>query len=364
MAEQGQTGEKTEDATPKRKQDARKKGQAAKSQDLVSAFTLLVAAYLIPWLCQSLGDALRKVIVGMGSQMPEGISSEEVIRFTGSVTAPLAVPVLILFCVLAVTGVGACLGQVGLLWSSQPLKPEFRKINPLEGAKRMFSKRSLFEGIKAILKMAIFGLIAYDAVSGDWPKLVGLAGLPAAQALGVIGALVQTVMVRIAAVWLAIAALDYFFQRMEHDKQLKMTKTELKNEMKEQEGSPEVKMARMQQRRRMAKGSLKSRLAEADVVVTNPTHFAVALSYSRSTMAAPIVVAKGQDYLALKIRELATEQKIPLVENRPLARALYRDCEVGDPIPRDLFTPVAEVLAYVYKTFGKVREKKKAASVR
>jgi flagellar biosynthesis protein FlhB len=185
--------------------------------------------------------------------------------------------------------------------------------------------------------------------------LVGLGRLGAPQAAAVIGGLAHTVLLRVGIVWLVIAAVDYFFQRKEVDKQLMMTKDELKREMKEQEGSPEVKAAQYRRRRQLAKGSLASKLKSADVVVTNPTHFAVAIAYERSKMHAPMVVAKGQDYLALRIREFAKDLEVPVVENPPLARQLYRTCEVGDPVPRDLFGPVAEVLAYVYQTLRRVK---------
>lgn len=355
MAQQGPGGEKTEDATPKRRQDARKKGQAAKSTDLVSSISLLVCAMILPWLAGTSFEMLFTAFRSIQTLIPADLTDQTVIAYIGKIGLPLGGVALVMMIALMTIGIAANLGQVGLLFASEPLKPTFQKINPLEGVKRLFSKRAFFEGAKAIFKMVVFGWIVYAAVSADWNMLIALAGVPPQVAAAEVGDLVQTIMFRIGGVWLALAALDYFFQRKEFENQIKMTKQELKQEMKEQEGAPEVKMARMRQRRKLVQGGLKSRLKTADVVVTNPTHFAVALSYDRSKNHAPIVVAKGQDYLALKIREEAGKMGIPLVENRPLARALYRDCEVGDPVPRDLFAPVAEVLAYVYRTFKRAK---------
>ncbi|MDI9639343.1 EscU/YscU/HrcU family type III secretion system export apparatus switch protein [Geitlerinema splendidum] len=225
----------------------------------------------------------------------------------------------------------------------------------MNGFKRVFSRRGLVEGLKAMAKMAIFGWIAYSIIAKEWASLVGIAWLSPAGAAAVIGGLLHAIFVRIALVWLVIAALDYFFQRKEVDKQIKMTKDELKREMKEQEGSPEIKSAMYQKRRKLLKGGMATKVKEADVIITNPTHFAVAVKYHRNSMHAPQVIAKGQDYLALKIREIAEQVGTPIVENKPLARALYAQCEPGDPIPRDLFMPVAEVLAYVYKSTKRSR---------
>lgn len=356
MAENQQTGEKTEDATPKRKQDSRKKGQVAKSTDLVHAATLLAGSFMLPWLCEAWIKMLIETFRGKGLVGGGELTPETAIKHMVNIGLPSVGLAGILILLLLVVGVAANLGQVGLLWATEPIKPTFQKINPLEGFKRLVSKKALFEGFKAIFKLTVFSWIVYAAVSGAWNELVYLSGMPPAKASAVIGGLIHTIMTRIALVWMVLAALDYFFQFKQHEKQIKMTKQELKQEMKEQEGSPEVKMARMQRRRKLSKGSLKSMVAEADVIITNPTHFAVAIKYERSKMHAPLVVAKGQDYLALKIRALAKELDVPIVENKPLARGLYAQCDVGDYVPREHFGAVAEVLAYVYKTLKKLKK--------
>ncbi len=356
MAENQQTGEKTEDATPRRREDTRKKGQVAKSTDLVQALSLLVCAWMMPGICQAWIEMLIKTFRADFWSEKTQITADSAIEHMAAIGLPGIGLAGALIVTLMLIGVGGTLGQVGLLWTAEPLKPTFSKINPMEGLKRLFGKRAAFEGLKAVFKLCLFSWIVYAAVEGSWEQLVILSGMPPAKSAAVIGSLIQTIMMRVALIWLALAAMDYFFQRKQHEDQIKMTKTELKNEMKEQEGSPEIKMARMQRRRKLSKGSLKSRVKEADVIVTNPTHFAVALKYDRSKMHAPLVVAKGQDYLALKIREIAAESKIPMVENKPLARGLYAACEIGDFVPRQYFGEVAEVLAFVYKTLKKVKK--------
>lgn len=356
MAENQQTGEKTEDATPKRKQDSRKKGQVAKSTDLVNAVGLLASSFFLPVLCESWIKMLIETFRGQGLVGSEQLTPATAIKHMVNIGMPGVGLAGSLILLLMVLGVAVNMGQVGLLWTPEPLKPTFQKINPLEGIKRLVSKKALFEGFKAIFKLTLFSWIVYSAISGSWDQLIYISGMQPIKAAAVVGGLIHTIMIRVSLVWLALAGLDYFFQFKQHEKQIKMTKQELKQEMKEQEGSPEVKMARMQRRRKLSKGSMKSQLREADVIVTNPTHFAVAIKYERSKMHAPLVVAKGQDFLALKIRGLAKELDIPIVENKPLARGLYAQCEVGDYVPREHFGAVAEVLAYVYKTLKKVKK--------
>jgi flagellar biosynthesis protein FlhB len=275
----------------------------------------------------------------------------------GSLLYPGLIAIGPLVLCLMVVGLAVNFAQVGFVLSAEAMKPSWEKVNPFSGFKRLFSARTTFEGVKAVLKLFLFSWIAYAAVMGQWSELANLSYLPPSQAAAKVGAVVHTVLVRIAAVWLVLAVADYIFQRKQLDKQLRMTKDELKREMKEQEGSPEIKAAMFHRRRKLLRGGLAKRMKEADVVVTNPTHFAVALKYKRNEHHAPVVVAKGQDYLALKIREIAGQEDVPIVENPPLARALYKNCEVGDFIPRDMFGAVAEVLAYVYKSVKGARSR-------
>lgn len=349
MAEQP-SGERTEEATPRRKEEARKKGTVARSQDVAGAAGLLVIAGMAPGVAAAWGAAMVGSMTTATLRQPDSLTPATVTGNIANMALPMALSVLPLLAAILVAGLVANFAQVGFVLSGEPMAPKFEKIDPFKGVKRLFSRRALGEGIKATLKLGLFSLIAGLTLWNARDTLGLLSALPTGQAAAVIGHLAQTILVRIALTWVAIAGLDYFFQRKETDKQLKMTKDELRREMKEQEGSPEFKGARMRRARELSKGGLGSRVKSADVIITNPTHYAVAVAYERSKMAAPVVVAKGQDILALRIRELAKENKIPIVENRPLARALHKQCEVGDAVPRELFAPVAEVLAYVYRT--------------
>ena len=354
MAEQP-AGERTEEATPRRRQEARKKGTVAKSADLAGAASLFVCALMLPYVVSTLGEGTFKVLHSSIMEPRREISYDTVMSAFASMLMPAFLAIGPLILCLMVVGLATNFAQVGFVFSGEAMKPTWEKVNPFAGFKRLFSVRTTFEGIKAVFKLFLFTWIAYAVVAGQWGDLAGLSYLPPSQAAAKIGSVMHTILLRVAGVWLALAIIDYIFQRKQVDKQLRMTKDELKREMKEQEGSPEVKAAIFHRRRKLLKGGLATRLKEADVVVTNPTHYAVALKYKRNEMHAPMVVAKGQDYLALKIREIADAVEVPIVENPPLARALYKQCEVGDFIPRDMFAAVAEVLAYVYKSVKSAR---------
>jgi flagellar biosynthetic protein FlhB len=349
MSEQP-AGERTEEPTQKRKTDARNKGTVAKSTELTGAVTLVAASMAIPPVLGKVAESAIGSFYNQVSKAPSDVTEFSIMGFTQGVAGPWITGTITLMCILTTVGVLTNFAQVGFHLSTEPMQPKFEKINPGAGLKRMFSRRALMEGLKATAKMIIFGFIAYSAISADWGKLLGLSQVAPAQAAAAVSQILHGLLVKVSIFWLVIAAIDYVFQKKEVDKQLKMTKQELKQEMKEQEGSPEVKSAQYQKRREMMKGGLAKQLKEADVLITNPTHFAIAIKYQRNSMHAPIVLAKGQDFLALKMREFARDLELPIVENKPLARALYAQCEAGDFVPRDLFGPVAEVLAYVYKT--------------
>ncbi len=354
MAEQ-QSGEKTEQPTPKRRQDARKKGTVARSTDLVGALGLLASTFIVPVAAVTLTEGAFKAFSNGLARIPGTGEMGDVVRFSLQMGAPLVLGLLPIMATMILVGIVANLVQVGLMATPESIAPKAERINPLAGFKRLFSGRSFVEALKAIFKMFLFGWIAWMAIRERWDVLVNLMNLPAGLAAREVGYLAHTILIRIGIAWLVLAVLDYAYQRWEVEKQLRMTRDELRREMREQEGSPEVKMAQMQRRRRLAKGSLASQVKDADVIVTNPTHFAVALKYERSRMHAPMVVAKGQDLIALRIKELARGAKVPVVENKVLARALYKKCEVGSFVPRDLFAPVAEVLAYVFQSVEKAR---------
>lgn len=345
-----QAGERTEKPTPRRKQEARKRGQVARSNDLTGALLLLAAAALLPTFAQFVVATSSEAVAKAGEAAQAGLP-QAMAWWAGRALPGLLAPMLGMAALAALV----VAGQVGLALSGEGLRPKWERVNPLAGFQRLFSRVAAVEGLKACLKFVVLGATTYYLVRDEWPRLAGLGGFGARTLAGETVGAVQSLTVRFALVWLAIGVLDLFFQRRQLEKQLMMTRDELRREMREQEGSPEVRAAQHQRRRKLAKGGMATRLKEADVLLTNPTHFAIAIQYDRSKTPAPVVVAKGADYLALKMREIAADVGLPQVENQALARELYRRCEAGDPVPRDLYLPVAEVLAYVYKTFQRAR---------
>jgi flagellar biosynthetic protein FlhB len=351
----GDGQEKTEEASPRRKQQARKDGQVAKSQDLVSAAVTVVLVGMLPTLVTGIGQGFMSSVRTSLSSISTDASLGSIQRAVGIAVQASAPSLLLILGIAAGVGTVTTLAQTGLIVSMKPLTPDFKKIDPFSGFKRMFSKRSLMEGAKAFFKFLLFGWVAYRGIEGNWGIFRNFGSLPPSSALISVGEVMRGIALNVAMVWCVLAAIDYVFQRKQMDKQMKMSKDEVKREFKEQEGSPEVKAARFQRRRKLMKSRMRDAVRTADVVVTNPTHFAVALKYDAEKGGAPIVVAKGVDHLAAKIREFAREDRVPIVPNPRLARALYRQCEVGDTIPRELFAAVAEVLAYVYKVLRHMR---------
>jgi flagellar biosynthetic protein FlhB len=353
MAETSQ--ERTEQATDKRKREARKKGTVAKSVDLNHAASTIALLMTLPLALSKLASAM------LGTMRFALANPTEDPSFSGLQHRFLTclVPVLPGIAIIMAVAVGVALvsnfAQVGLVFSPEALAPNFAKMNPLEGFKRMLSSRGAFETGKAALKAILFGYLAYSAIMSRWSDVSHLGFLNTMGGLQAIGEIMRTMALRIAIVWAILAGADYYFQRKQTNKGLMMSKQEVKQEHKESEGSPEVKMARHRRRHKLRRQRMRQAVQAADVVVTNPTHFAVAIQYSPTKGHAPIVVAKGQDLVAARIREFAKEAKVPIVANPPLARALHKQCEVGDFVPRELFQAVAEVLAYVYKTLGRVR---------
>lgn len=350
-------GEKTESATPKRRQDARRKGTVAKSNDLTGSLVLLAVAMVLPSASSTFGRGILTAMQGGLVQAPQEFSALTIQQRAFAVLQPAGLSFAMVVGTAMAVGLMANFAQVGFVLSAEAMAPSLTKLNPLNGFKRLFSMRATVEGLKAIAKSLLFGLIAFNVLKANWGVLVGMSYATPALAAAQVGGIAHTILLRVSITWLVIAALDYAFQRSQVEKELRMTRDELKREMKEQEASPELKGERMKRMRKMMKGRPLEKVKTADVIITNPTHFSVAISYERSSMHAPMVVAKGQDILALKIREIAKEHGVAIVPNPPLARQLYKQCEIGDYVPRELFGPVAEVLAYVYN----VLRRKKAS---
>lgn len=340
-------GEKTEQATPRRRQDARKKGQVARSPELSGAVALL--AMIVTLHATLGGEGLIVYLRHSLSTLPDQLSgSPEVAQASREALLVLIRSVGISIAVACGAGAAASLAQVGFLWTAHPVLPDFNRINPLAGASRLLGAKGAIEAAKALAKVVIVGWVVYSTLHGHLPTLLSLITLPTVALLSAVGSLLYALCLRVAVVFLVIAAFDYGYQRWDYEKSLRMSKEEIKQEFKQSEGDPHIKAQIRQRQRAAATRRMMQDVPKADVVITNPTHFAVALAYDAAGMAAPKVLAKGQDLVAARIREIASEHDIPLYENPPLARALHKEVEIGHEIPAALYAAVAEVLAYVY----------------
>jgi len=344
------TGQKTEQPTPRRLQKAREEGQIARSQELNSAFTLL-GAFL------ALAIFLNRILVSLGDKMYSFITLDQPLNFTAEDVLALMVDnfYFIINLVLPVMLVTASVGllisfiQVGPRFIPKLLLPKLSKLNPIEGLKRIFSLKSVIELIKSVAKALVIGIIAYLQFKGAWPQLISLSEQGFEPGLLFIVNLLLRIIISIIIFLIVLGIGDYIYQRWEHKRNLMMTKQEVKEEYKEYEGDPQIKSRRRQKQRELSMNRMIKAVEEADVVITNPTQIAVALKFDIEIMETPLVVAKGEGFIAQKIRETAEKHGIEIVENRPLARALNAAVEIGDEIPSELYQAVAEVLAYIYR---------------
>jgi flagellar biosynthetic protein FlhB len=342
--------DRTVAATSKKRQEVRRRGQVARSMELTSIVVFLgVIVCLHAFGSRSLGllqDFMRSTL---GDLHRADLSVHTpLMLFTrlGMLLAAVIGPFLLTALVI---GLAVNLAQTGANVSVYPLKPNFTLLNPLTGLQRLFSTRSLFETLKAIGKLTIIGYIAYRTIANGYPVLLATSRQDPLTSISVIGDLLYQLATRIALFLLVLAAADYGYQRWSFEKSIRMTKKEVRDELKEQNADPNVRARIRARQRQAARGRMMSEVPKADVVIVNPTHYAVALRYEPGAMMAPQVVAKGADLVAKRIREIAEENRVPIVENPPLARALYRAVQVGREIPSEHYAAVAEVLAYVYQ---------------
>jgi flagellar biosynthesis protein FlhB len=342
--------EKTEPATPKRREEARKKGQVGKSREVVSVAVLLAGILFLFFQGKKITLQLGAFIQETFHSIPLVKSSDFnlVVLCKDSVETFLLL-ILPFMLVLSVVAVLANALQTGLIWSVEPLAPKASKINPIEGAKRILSKRSLMELFKSIAKILIVSWAAFSTLRNEFSNLVQLTYQDKGQIMSFLGDSALTVATRSCYVIVLLALLDYLYQKWEFEQNLKMTKQEIKEEYKQSEGDPMVKARIRSIQREMARRRMMEEIKTADVVITNPTHISIALRYESGTMAAPKVVAKGADKLAFKIREVARSHGVPQVENKPLAQNLYKSVDIGQEVPSQFFRAVAEILAYVYR---------------
>ncbi len=355
FAKDGEGGEKTEPATAKKLKDAREEGKVAKSKELTAAFDLIVLFLVLKVFISFVGKGMLGLFPSIYAKIPEfikinasGLSSHAVSVFlTEMILKWLEIAAPFFACGVVITILISII-QVGWKVSTKPMQPKLSKMNPLNGFKRIFSKDSLFELLKSVVKIVLIVYIAYTSIKNHRNQLFILYDLSLKQAVCLVGEIIIDTGLKISIVYLVVGIADYVFQKRKFNEDMKMTKQEVKDEFKNTEGDPQIKG---QQRRRMQEASQRRMMQDvpkADVVITNPTHYAVALKYDADKSTAPIVVAKGEDYLAQKIKEVAKDNQIEIVENKPLARMLYANVEIGAEIPPELYQAVAEVLAMVY----------------
>ena len=351
----GEGGEKTEPATQKKLEDARKEGKVAKSKDLTQGIDLLVLFLLIKVFISYMSDRFMGLFHETLGRMAEFMSVNQKAVSMQAFGTVLNNAILELFLIIwpflvfgfVITFI-VTVYQVGWKVTAKPMEPKLSKFNPINGFKRIFSKDSLFELLKSIVKIGVIAYVAYSNVVEEANNLFVLYEISLNQAIALVGSIILEFGIEISVVFIGIGLVDYLYQKWKFGEDMKMTKQEVKDEYKNTEGDPQIKGRIRQKMREASQRRMMQDVPKADVVITNPTHFAVAIKYDAEVSRAPVVVAKGEDYLAQKIKEVAKENKVEIVENKPLARMLYHNVEIGAEIPPELYQAVAEVLAMVY----------------
>lgn len=343
--------EKTEKPTPKRRRDARKKGQVFQSREITNAVMLISLFSGLKVfggnIYYEVSNFARRILTeypkieGLYTVKSLSMLFFEAVGVLLKASAPL-------FAIAVVTGLVSGFAQVGFLFTTETLGFKFSRINPASGIKRLFSLRALTELLKSLIKISIIGYVAYSYLRSEEENIINTINTDVMSSAMYIGATSINMAVRICIALLILGALDYLYQWWEYEKSLRMTKQEIKEEYKMTEGNPQIKSKIRQKQRQISMRRMLQDVPKADVIITNPTHLAVAIKYDAEVSDAPVVLAKGQDYMALRIKEKAREHDVQIVENKPLARALYESVEIGEAIPPQLYQAVAEVLAFVY----------------
>lgn len=341
--------ERTEAPTARRLNEARMDGKVVRSQELNSAAALLIGAWLMGGpgrrLAADVGEILTQTISSLPTVDISGVWLREfVIGHVMRIAPSLSIVVL----GMMATGILVTVSQTGLLWAKKRIGFDFNRINPIAGFRRLFSVQGLFEFGKALVKLLVVGWVAYSFLTSKGAEIIGLEQTDLRTAISLWAQHAYSLALRIGAVYLVLALLDYAYNRRQHKKSLLMTKEEVKEEFKQREGDPFIKRRIRARQRSMARLRMLSNIATADVVITNPTHLALAIQYDPETMSAPKLLAKGAYRIAERIIALANENRIPVLQNIPLARALYQSVEIDQEIPPDLYMAVAEILAYVF----------------
>lgn len=361
FAKEGPGGEKTEEPTGKKLDDARKKGQVAKSREISMAVELLAFFILLRVYVDTIGLRFENFFGTVYQQIPSTIKmvdGQVPKSALHAVVSNMLVQTLTIMMPFLIAGVVIALIcnilQVGFKVTTEPLRPNFGKMNPLQGIQKLFSLQSLFELLKSVAKIVLISYVVYSYFKSEKSSIYLLYDMSLRQGIALMGNLTINMGIRVAAVYMIIALVDFIYQKRKFHTDMMMTKQEVKDEMKESEGDPQIKSKQRQRMREASQRRMMQELPKADVVITNPTHYAVAIQYDQEKYNAPIVLAKGADYLAKKIKEIAKENDVEIVENKPLARMLYANVEIGAVIPPELYKAVAEVLAFVYHLKGKV----------
>lgn len=360
FAKDGEGGEKTEPATAKKLKDARDEGQVAKSKELSAAVDLITLFLVLKIFISYIGENLISVFSVIYNKIPDIINDSAGGMSIFSATTVINNVMLVILKIVApvfLIGVACCILinilQVGWKVTTKPMQPKGSKLNPLKGFQRIFSKDSLFELVKSIAKLALIIYVAYTSIKDHQNDLFLLYEIPLMQVIILVGSIVIDTGLKISIVYLVVGIADWLYQKHKFKEDMKMTKQEVKDEYKNTEGNPEIKGRQRSKMREVSQRRMMQSLPTADVVITNPTHLSVAIRYVAEENSAPVVIAKGEDYLALKIREIARENHIEIVENKPLARMLYANVDIGAEVPPELYQAVAEVLAFVYSLKNK-----------
>ncbi len=356
FAKDGPGGEKTEPATSKKLDDVRKEGQVAKSKELITAVSLMTLFIIIKIYVGNIGTKLIdsfKTIYGLMGKVIDDSSKGVTVNMAASIASQAftiilnaVIPILIIAVIIAILGNAL---QQRWMVTAKPLAPKASKINPLNGFKRLFSVRQLFELLKAIAMMSIIVIMVYNCVKKNMNILLTFYDVTLYTALATVGNIIINLGIQISAVFLVVGFVDLLYQRHKFKNDNMMTKQEVKDEFKNAEGDPQVKGQIRRKMQEISRRRMMQQLPEADVVITNPTHFAVALKYEPDEGKAPVVIAKGADYMAFQIKDRAKEYNIAIVENKPLARILYHNVDIGTEIPPELYYAVAEILASVLR---------------
>lgn len=345
------SGEKTEKATPKKRQDAKKKGQTAKSQDVNTAVVLLSVFMFFMFA----GSYMKNLVFYLFRHTFENYFTMELTEANVQmmlvdfvkIFAMIVGPIML---VAMIAGVVANFMQIGFMFSTEAIQFKLEKLDPIKGMKRIFSMRAIVELLKSILKISFVGAVTFSVLWNNMGEIMRLSHLSIQGAFATVATLTLQMGLYASGALLFLSLLDFLYQKYDFEKNIRMSKQDIKDEYKNTEGDPLIKGKIKQKQREMAMRRMMSEVPKADVVITNPTHYAIAIKYDETKVDAPYVVAKGVDFVAQKIKFIAQENDIITVENRPLARALYSQTEIGDTIPEEFFKAVAEILAYVYRT--------------